>query len=321
MSLTYTDITSKTQRYIVPRMVDVTYKSSPVFTRLRTRNMERFEGGTAISHPIMYAKLKGGPFTRGSSFDTSYVNTDTALQVLVKNYYVGITLYGTDNVLNRGPEAAMSYVESKMANASLRMAELLGTDIWLDGQGTDSTAMALDGMESAVDDGTLYPTYGGITRSDIASGANNGINSYVLNVNGKMSLSQVQTAFGACWFGSEHPDLLATTQPIWDIFWNKIQPQQRFEEADTDVAKIGFRAMRFNGSSVVVDQYLASGYMYGLNTKYIQFWITTYPKYQFGFTGWKEETNTDNAIGQYLFAGNLLVVNPRLMFKMYGITG
>ena len=302
-------------------MVDSVYKSSPVFTRLRTKNMERFEGGTSIRHPIMYAELKGGPFTRGSSFDTSYVNTDTALEVIVKNYYVNATLYGTDNVLNRGPEAAMSYVESKMANAGLKMAKLLGTDIWLDGQGTDSTAIALDGMEAAVDDGLLYVAYGGITRSDIASGDNNGINAYVLNVNGKMALSQVQTAFGACWFGSEHPDLIATTQPVWDVFWNKIQPQQRFEDADTDVAKIGFRAMRFNGASVVVDQYLASGYMYLLNTKYIQFWITTYPKYQFGFTGWKEAQNTDDVAGQYLFAGNLLVVAPRLMAKLYGITG
>ena len=321
MALTYTDITSKTNKFIVPRMVDEVYKSSPVFTRLRTKNMERFEGGTSIRHPIMYAELKGGPFTRGSSFDTSYVNTDTALEVLVKNYYVNVTLYGTDNVLNRGPEAAMSYVESKMANAGLKMAKLLGTDLWLDGQGTNSTAIALDGMESAIDDGTLYPSYGGITRSDIATGDNVGINSYVLNVNGKLALSQVQTAFGSCWFGSEHPDLLAMTQTIWDVLWNKIQPQQRFEEADTDVAKIGFRAMRFNGASAVVDQYMPSGYLFLFNTKYIQFWITTYPKYQFGFTGWKESANTDDVSGQYLFAGNLLVVAPRLMGKMYGITG
>ena len=167
----------------------------------------------------------------------------------------------------------MSYVESKMA-------KLLGTDLWLDGQGTNSTAIAVDGMQAAIDDGVLYPSYGGITRSDIATGDNVGINSYVLNVAGKLSLSQVETAFGSCWFGSEHPDLLAMTQPIWDVLWNKIQPQQRFEEKDTDVAKIGFRAMRFNGSSAVVDQYLGSGYLYMFNTKYIQFWITTYPKYQ-----------------------------------------
>ena len=320
MALTWDDITSKTNKFIVPRMIDTVYKNSPVFTRLRTRNMERFEGGTSIRHPIMYARLKGGAFTRGGSFDTSYVQTDTALEVLVKYYYVNITLFGTDNVLNRGPEAAMSYVETKMVNAAGRMAELLGTDIFLDGQGTDSSSIQLDGLEASIDDGTNFPVYGGITRSDIGAGANVGINSFI-NTVPALALANVQQAYGATWFGHEHIDLVATTQPVWDIFWSKIQPQQRFMEESTDVAKIGFQSMRFNGASVTVDQYCPAGKMFGLNTKYLQFWITTLPKYQFGFTGWKEAQNSDDVAGQYLFGGNILNVAPRLMFQLKGING
>ena len=321
MALTWDDVTSKTNKFIVPRMVDEVYKSSPVFTRLRTKNMERFEGGSSIRHAIMYAKLKGGPFTRGGSFDTSYVQTDTALEVNVKYYYVSATLFGVDNVLNRGPEAAMSLVESKMVNASGQMANLLGTDIFLDGQNTNSGPTALDGLDASIDDGVAYPSYGGITRSDISSTASSGINAYVKSSVGTLSLSNVQTAYGSSWFGREHVDLIATTQAVWDIFFNKIQPQQRFREESSDVAKIGFESMRYNGSSVTVDQLVPTGYMFGLNTKFIQFWITTMPKYQFGFTGWKEAQNTDDVSGQYLFGGNLLNVGPRYMFKLTGITG
>jgi hypothetical protein len=320
MALTYDDISSKTNKFIVPRLVDSVYKASPLFTRLRTNNMERFEGGTSIRHPLMYAELKGGAFSRGGTFDTSYVQTDTALEVNVKYYYVNATLFGTDNVLNRGPEAAMSYVESKMVNAAGKMAKLLGTDIFLDGQGTGSTTIQLDGMAASVDDGNQFSSYAGLTRSDIATGANTGINAYYKSVV-TMALSDVQTAFGATWFGSEHVDLIVTTQTIWDIFWNKIQPQQRFVEESSDVAKIGFQSLKYNGASVTVDQYCPATKMYGLNTKYIQFWISTLPKYQFGFTGWKEAQNTDDVAGQYLFAGNLLNVAPRLMFQLTGITG
>lgn len=99
----------------------------------------------------MYAKLRGDRFSRGGTFDISYVQTDTALEFNIKYYYVNATIYGTDNVLNRGPEAAMSYVESKMVNASGRMAELLATDMYLDGQGTGSPATALDGKPSSID--------------------------------------------------------------------------------------------------------------------------------------------------------------------------
>ncbi len=320
MALTYDDLTSKTNKFIVPRMVDEVYKSSPLFTRLRTRNMERFEGGQTIRHPIMYAKLKGGAFTRGGSFDTSYVQTDTALEVLVKYYYVNVTLYGVDNVLNRGAEAAMSLVESKMVNASARMADLLGVDLFLDGQGTNSTALQLDGLQASVDDGTNFVSYGGILRTDIATGDNAGINSYYQNLT-TLTLGAVQTAYGSSWFGREHVDLIVSPQAIWDTLWNKIQPQQRFREESSDVAKIGFQALRFNNSSVTVDQLCPTGFMFGLNTKFIQFWITTMPKYQFGFTGWKEAQNTDDVAGQYLFAGNLLNVGPRFMFKIQGLTG
>lgn len=269
----------------------------------------------------MYAKLRGDRFSRGGTFDISYVQTDTALEFNIKNYYVNATIYGTDNVLNRGPEAAMSYVESKMVNASGRMAELLATDMYLDGQGTGSPTTALDGFNAAFDNGNQFSTYGGITRSDIvANGTNNqGVNGYYVSTT-PLTLAALQTAFGSAWFGSEHVDLIATTQAIWDILWNKLQPQQRFMEESSDVAKAGFMALKWNGASIAVDQYIASGNIYGMNTKHIQLWISTLAKYQFGFTGWKEAQNTDDVAGQFLFAGNLVVPAPRLFFRMTGIT-
>ena len=53
----------------------------------------------------------------------------------------------------RGNDAAMNYVESKMVNASGKMAKLLGTDLFLDGQGTNSATINLDGMQAALDNG------------------------------------------------------------------------------------------------------------------------------------------------------------------------
>ena len=323
MSLTWDDITGKVNKHIIPRLVDNVYKSSPVFTRLRTRNAERFEGGTTIRHPIAFAELNGGAFQRGGTFNISYVQTDTALEVNPKYYYVNVTLFGTDNVLARGPEAAMNYVESKMVNASGKMAKLLGTDLFLDGQGTNSGTINLDGMQAALDNGSAFASYGGITRSDlgVSNGTNNaGINAYADTSSTVFTMQLLQTAYGSAWFGNEHIDLVATTQAIWNIIWNKILPQQRFMEESTDVAKIGFQSMRWNGASICVDQYCPASHIFGLNTKYIQFWISTLPKYQFGFTGFKEAQNTDDVAGQYLFAGNLLFPAPRLFFKFTGIT-
>jgi hypothetical protein len=302
------------------------YKSSPVFTRLRTRNAERFEGGTSIRHPIAFAELNGGAFQRGGTFNISYVQTDTALEVVPKYYYVNVTLFGTDNVLARGPDVAMNYVESKMVNASGKMAKNLGTDIFLDGTGVSSGSINLDGFTQAIDNGYNYASYGGITRTDlgVAAATVGGINAYMpgstTGALATFTMAALQTAYGAAWFGNEHVDLIVTTQTVWNIIWNKILPQQRFMEESTDVAKIGFQSMRWNGASICVDQYAPAGTIWGLNSKYIQFWISTLPKYQFGFTGFKEAQNTDDVAGQYLFAGNLLIPAPRLFFQINGVT-
>lgn len=113
--------------------------------------------------------------------------------------------------------------------------------------------------------------------------------------------------------------MLVTTQPVWDAFWNKLQPQQRFNDETSDV-HVGFRSFFWNGAQVVVDQYLpvlgGAFQMYGLNTNYIYLYVSTVPKYQWGFTGWKEAQNTDDVAGQYLYGGNLVLSAPRLMFNL-----
>jgi hypothetical protein len=320
MALTWDDLSGKTHRKIVPVLVDNVFKSSPPLTRLRTRRAMEFTGGREISQPIMYNKLKGGAYPRGGSFDTSYVQTDTNMVILPKFYYVNVTLFGQDNVLQRGPEAAMDYVRSKMVNAAGTMAENLATDMYLDGQGSSSSIIQLDGFQAAVDDGTNFTSYGQITRSDIAAGANVGINAYYASVP-TLSITAFQTAFGATWFGNESVDLITMTQAVWNIFERKLQPQQRFLDENSDVAKAGFQAIRWHGATLTVDQYQPSGTIFGINTKYVQFWMSTLPLHQFGFTGFKEAQNTIDVAGQYLFAGNLLVTAPRLCFRLVGITG
>lgn len=319
--LTWDDITGKVQRHIIPRLIDVVYKSSPVFTRIRSKCAERFEGGTKISQPVAYAELNGDAYKRGGQFKTEYVQTDTNLEVVPKYYYVSIAAYGPDNVLARGPESAMSYIESKFVNASGKMAKLLTQNMYRDGQGVVSDTIHVDGFLAALDNGTAYASYGGITRADLGFGTNNnqGINAYKATM-ATFNMKGMQTAFGGAYMGNEHVDMIATTQDCWNLIYNKILPQQRFSAEGEDVAKIGFQALRWNGVTIVVDQYCPAGYIWGLNSNYIQFWVSSLPRYQFGWTGWKESQGTDDMVGQYLWSGNFLVTNPRMFFQLNGVT-
>ena len=319
MALTINDVTAVTTQYISDEFVDNYFRVSPVFVKVwKSGTMSKvFPGGNQIQVPFQYAPLKAGPFPPGGVFDISYVQTQTAMTFNVKFSYANVTVRRTDLALNRGYAAVMNYLEPKIVNAEQALAQTLITQFYADGQGTVTPLIALDGILAGYDDGTNYASYGGITRSAIGTGASQGINGYFYNnssTNWPFSLQQLQVAFGQATFGPNQPNLISTTQSIYNSFWNKMLPMQRTYETDPDLQSAGFRAFKFNGMSVVVDQYCPANYVFGMNTDYIDAYVSDDPTFAWGFTGFKELPNAIDMAGQSIFGGNVVVTAPRLGF-------
>jgi hypothetical protein len=332
MALSLQGINSFTNKDIVPALWNNVFMYSPLFIRARTKNSVRFSGGTQIQIPITYKKLAGGAFTRGSAVDITFINTETAFTIYPKYYYTSVVLYGTDGVLNMGPEAAFSIVEAKLANASATMAENLATDIYFTGQSngtittdfgaTDTGTTQLDGLCQWIDDGVIVTTVGGITRTDLAANSViNGGNGYTYDINGSLQTSRLNTAIGKSWFGPDRVDLIVMNSDTFMYLHNKLQPSQRFAREDADVVKAGFRSINYIGADVVVDNYCPAGVIFGLNSRVFQFHISTNRLFEFGFTGFKEDQATVGDIaGQYAFAGNVAYPSPRTGFKLMRAT-
>jgi len=250
------------------------------------------------------------------------VTTDTALVESMKIYYVSIMLFGFDSMQNDGPESVFSQVELKFVNASLKMAKLLATNMYLSAQ-DPGRVKHLNGFSEIYDDGNLYSAYGGINRSDVNTvGTVGGLNAYTATLT-TFHVQDVQHAYSQAWFGADHPDMLACTSNAYDLFWAALQPAQRYAAAQeykgNDVAQAGFLGFRFNAADVVVDKYLptgSSGVMYGMNTDYIEWYFSTNSKFQFGFTGFKEANNTIDVAGQFLVGSQIVGPNPRSGFKL-----
>jgi hypothetical protein len=321
MPLSYNDISAVTVNYISSDFIDNYYKVSPTFVKVwKSGSMSKpFTGGNQIQVPFQFAPLKAGPFAPGGTFDISYVETQTAMVFNLKYSYSNVTVRGTDLPLNRGAAAVMNFLEPKVVNAEQALAQSLITQFFADGQGTVTPLIALDGILAGYDDGTNYPSYGGITRSAIGTGASQGINGYYFSnssTNWPFSLQQLQIAYGQATFGPDQPNFIATTQSIYNSFWAKMLPMQRTNEVDPDLQSAGFRSFRFNGMSVVVDQYVPAGYIFGMNTDYIDAYVSDDPRFSFGFTGFKELPNSVDMAGQTLFGGNVVVTASRLGFIM-----
>ena len=352
------DINAYTTQEIVPRTTDVIFKKSPLLVRALNRNAISFDGGTSIQRPLMYAQLNGGFFAKNDTLNIAYVQTDAAVLCYMKYAYVSIFLNGTDDVLNRGRNAAFSEVELKFANASATMAKIIATGLYQDGQtaagnagvtsGVLSTSNSVDGLLAWIDDGNNSGSYltatnstksfaaiGGLNRSDLfvtaptftsattPNTAIQGLNSFTNRAFNAFTLNDIQFAFGQAWFGNDFPDLIVTTQNGFNKVWNATQPQQRYMDDVSDVAKVGFKAFRFNGvADVVVDKYIPSdgtnGLMFGLNTRYLELFVSSNRKFQFGFTGFKDAQGTIDLAGQFLWSGDALYPNPRCAFKLVG---
>ena len=343
MALTWDDINSNTTEYIVPNTYDVFFESSPIFTRLRTKNAMMFEGGTFIKVPLIYDELNGGSYAKGADFSTivkpgrpantgiEYVQTDTAMTFKLKGYEVNVTLYGEDAIIENGPETVLKSSERKLINAAGTMAKMISTDFWKGASGVagDSPVTAVDGFARALNNGAAYPgtgfglpaypTYGEINRltdwpTPIAAGTNNKLlNGGVFQsaAVGIVPNDELQNAYGAATFGNQQPDLIVTSQSMFNKISNVQLGMRRYLEEDVDVCKVGFRALRFNAAAIVVDQYAPEDVVWLLNTNYIQLWTSKINKYSFGWTGWKSAPNTDNQVAQYLWHGNIVVNNPR----------
>src|SRR3984957_6716074 len=93
-------------------------------------------------------------------------------------------------------------------------------------------------------------------------------------------------------------------------------PMGRRHDFDTDLQSAEFRSFKFTGMAVVVDQYYPSATIFGMNTDYIDAYVSEDPAFNFGFTGWKELPNSLDMAAQTVFGGNIVVTAPRLGFVM-----
>lgn len=321
MALQLTELDAYVNRKIAPYAADVIYAASPVLTRLESQNHEPFTGNSRVQETIIVGELNGGFMGKGEEVNIDFVTTDAAIYCDMRVAWVNITLYGWDAMNNDGEEAVFSQVEMKFLNASLKMAKLLATNMYLNGQG--NRTKYLNGFEEWYDDGTTYPTVGGQTRSDvngIANGTVGGLNAYQATLT-TFTLAQLNTAYGnACW-ASDHPDIIPVTQNGWNLVWQATQPSMRYSNTDNDLANVGFQNFKFNAADVVIDRYLPTGSspigrMFGFNTQYIHWWFSQVPLFQYGWTGFKGTPKSIDVSGQFLVGSNILVPSPRTGFQL-----
>ncbi len=257
-TINWNNVNSLTERAVSRRIVDQIFRSNPLIRRLR-RNQRTESGGAFISTPLAYAEGPGGPFEGMQLLDVSEVEQITAALYNWKHYYVSITIRRSDELKNSGPRAFGNLLRSKLRIARKSMLNYLGQGLYSDG----SDALAITGLRAMVT-GTGQ-TYGNISKTNQAWWR-----SEVDSTTTTLTINRMRNLMGLLTEDADSPNLIATTQPIYNSYYNLLQPQQRF--ASSEMAKGGFTSIMFEGRPLVVDSHCPDNNMFMLNTEYLE-WV------------------------------------------------
>lgn len=317
-SRTLSDVAASAVDAYLPGLIDLFFNSNPLWIRLSSKERVLLDGADRIRQSILYDRLNAGSYSGFDTFDTSRRQTKSVLLFDWSLYQCSLSIDGTTLIkTSGGGTKVLDLVEAEMETARLTLAEEIGADLFLDGTGNSGKDIL--GLIAAVDSGTNVATYGGVNRNGgdaIATAVQGNLNT----TGGTLSLTLVNTAMGSATIQPQRPDLITTTQAMWDRFWERVQPQQQMPVGPgfDDLAKVGFTAVNFNGAAVVVDSHCAAGNAWLLNTD--TFKLVIHPDRDFKFTGFQSPTNQDAIIGQIYWAGQLICQAPRLNTRMTGLT-
>lgn len=312
------DIAAAAVDSYMPGVIDLFFNSNPLWIRMASKERVAYGGGDLIRQPILYDKLNAGSYSGFDTFDITRRSTKTVLQFDWSQYQVTLTIDGRTLLKTSGSGTRITdLVETEMETARLTLAEELGADLFLDGTGNG--AKDILGLIAAIDSGANVATYGGINRNDGSLQAT-AVQGNLNTTGGALSLPLVNTAMGSATIQPQRPELIVTTQSVWDRFWERSQPAQREPSGPgfDDLARVGFTAVNFNGAAVVVDSHVASGNVWLINSE--TFKLIVHEDRDFVFSGFQKPSNQDAMVGQIFWAGQLICQSPRLNCRMTGLS-
>ena len=319
-------LTSITRSFVMPAVVHQLKKEMPTFGKLLSQAKKRSTGGTYVEVPVTYRfKTNGGSYAGLDVLNTDQQDTRTRAQYDWKQVYEPIVIDNMELFKNGGSEASVETVvdllKQEMEEAKESLQNNLATMIFGDGTGNGSKDLL--GLKALIDDGTDVTSLGGITFASYSWWQ-----SAVSSAVGALTLSHMATQFNNASSGADKVDMIVTTEALWNAYEALLQPSVRYNFSGGQAPKIdtiGGGELYFRGAEVIKDEYCPSGYMFFINSKYLQLFVGNHPKHPtdkegFTVTPMREPVDQDGQVAFILFYACLINKRPSRHAKSKGVT-
>ena len=263
--------------------------------------MRMLDGGTKIVEPLIYGQNDTvGSYAGYDSIALTAQEGISAAEYDWKQYAASIAISGIEEAKNNGEAAIINLLEAKIMQAEESMRE--GFNQMFFGDGTGNTGKDWLGLDALISDTAVV---GGI---DPAGTGNGFWQSYVddnSGVNVALSLADMSTAYNSVSVGNDHPDMVLTTQTLFEKYESLLQPQLRYTDSKT--ADAGFQNLLFKSAPVVYDVHCPAEAMFFINSKYLT--LVGHSGKWFDQTEFVRPENLDAQYALIMCYGNLTVRN------------
>jgi hypothetical protein len=269
-------------------------------SRIQTEN-----GGTKIVEQLIYGQNSTvASYSGYEALSLTPQDGISAAEYDWKQYGASIAISGIEEAKNNGEHAIINLLEAKIMQAEESMREGFNQMFYADGTG--NSGKDWNGLGNLVEFGN---TVGGINSS---TAGNEYWRSYEENTGGALTLLQMATAYNSVSVGNDHPDVILTTQTLFEKYESLLQPQLRY--TDTKTADAGFQNLLFKSAPIMYDVHCTAGVMYFLNSKYIK--LVGHSDKWFAQTDFVRPENQDARFALIMCYGNLVVSNRAKQGKL-----
>lgn len=287
---------------------DNVFSARPLTAWLTKRgNMRMVRGGAKIVTPLIYGQNEAAAAYSGYDvLDITQSDGITSAEYDWKQFAATIAISGIEEAMNNGDEEVIDLLEAKIMQAEETIAEKFDLMFMLDGTGAGGKEW--NGLGNLVD---ATSTVGNINSTTHAWWR-----SYVEPTVGALTIADLTKTYNTVSRGNDHPDLILTTQVLFEKYESLLQPQMRY--TDTETGDAGFQNLLFKGAVIMFDANVPTGVVYVLNSKYLK--LVGHTERWFTPTPFVRPNDMDARYSQILCYGNLTISNRARQGKLTGRT-
>lgn len=278
----------------------------PTFEYLNSKGKVMLDGGASIVLALEVARNTTAKFYDGYDLlDVTAQDNHTAAQFKWKQAAASVSISGREaNIQNRGESALMNLLNMKQKNAERSLRDIINQKL----HGAANTAKDIQSLVTLIDAtstiGDINSTTNTYWQSLVAAGgvfAAQGVADWRHEYNGLKNRQG-------------NPDMLITTQAIFESYEATMTPQIRYTGLDTGDTK--FRDLEFAGAKVRFDDQCASGVTYFLDSDAIVLFVSE--NVNFIYNDFVRPPDQDAKVAQFLVGLELATSNRRLLGKVTG---